>query len=123
MDPRIARIVAPTVGNYAYREWQTDESARFKDKFGIDSLMGVMKAEVQQTDQQHCTQAGSQFAFSWVISFYGASSDEIYDSHNRLGSVFVSSDGLCAWTRGSAYWVGPIGLSLYLKRAFSFMAF
>jgi hypothetical protein len=54
IDPRIDRIVAPTVGNYSYHDWQTDESARFKDKFRIESLMDVMKAYVQQTDEQHC---------------------------------------------------------------------
>jgi hypothetical protein len=120
LDPDKDYFLWPIASRVETEAFGWDLLARFRDHTGIKTLLAVLKDTPASNPDTYCNKP-DKFEFSWVV--YLEHSDPNGGPYSRLSSLYLSPNGLCAWTRGSVYWVGPGGISRYLPRTFGFMNF
>ena len=126
INPWIDRVIAPTPGTFDKGLSKGDSQAVFTDRAEIEGITGALRrtSVIKEGDCYNTTYTTSRFPVSWAVFFHDDESNVVGKENDTVvGSVYVSPNALCVFTRDRIYNVGLDGIEPYLKRTFSFMNF
>jgi hypothetical protein len=119
-NPWIARVIG--LSPHLFDEGTAgagDSSATMTDSAGIDALENAMRATTVSKGCYKTKFTARDLPVSWAIFFYR----DRFRNASKIASLYLTLDGMCATEGKNLYFVDPQGISLYLKRNFSFMNF
>ncbi len=118
VNPWIARVLDPSPHLFELGQARGDSTASMTDNAGIAMLEDALRSTgVVSEGCYGAAYAAEYLPVSWAIFFYPDREEK-----SKIGSVYVTRDGLCVSTGTKLYNVDP-GINLYLERNFSFMNF